>query len=162
MDARMVATLLSVILISAFANILLWWLTKYFALWNISSGTYVTLQFGIIWTLVMVIFATVFVSTSKEKFLTDIRKLKPKHYVFMCLAAFVAILSFFLVFKYFKEGNSKLSVFIPLRTTLAVIVLILIGTFYFKEKLNKTIVTGMGLLIIGFGVLMVGRLRIKT
>ena len=144
MDARDVAKATSILFVSAVANILLWFLLKYYSTKKlISPSSYLTIQFGFIWTAVMVVAAAILFSNKAHQlqFVADLKKLKVHDYVFMAIASGVAVLGFYLVINYFNKPNSKLSVFVPLRTLLAVVTLILLGHFYFKEQLNKVNIT---------------------
>lgn len=151
-----------IIAVSVLSNVLLWFFLKYFK--NIQPSTYLTLQFGCIWTLAMVVaLCILFVGKHKQaqsnrfNFIQDLQKLKAKDWMYMLLASSVAILSFYLVMVWFQNPDTGISKFLPLRTALAVIILAILGVVVFKEKLNKISICGLVVLLIGFIVLFIGR-----
>lgn len=158
-----------VLTLSALANVLVWFLLKKFVTNTsdkeaIAPSTYLTLQFGVVWTIVMVVavlllFAGGRAGERRTQFKTDMRKLRAGDYVWMLASSTVAVLGFYYTMKWFLQKHSGLSTFIPLRTIAAVIVLVLLGVFVFKEKLNAFVVSGLCVFVVGFALIFAGRFK---
>tara|TARA_B100001093_G_scaffold215994_1_gene207279 strand:- start:2572 stop:3129 length:558 start_codon:yes stop_codon:yes gene_type:complete len=155
----------SVLVVSLISNILLWFSLKYFKQKeNISTSTFFTLQFGLTWTFVTLIAVLImFVGAgsnqtkNRASFVQDLKKISYKGYLLIVASVVIAIVGFYLVLEWFSRPVSGLSKFVPMRTSLAVIFLALIGIYYFKEKPNKFIIIGLCMLLIGFLLLFFGR-----
>ena len=153
-----------VLIISALSNILLWFSLKYFkSKRNISTATYMVLQFGLVWLSVLALACLYLYGPSKigEKnrvaFLPDLKSLQVQDIALIVISVVVAIVGFYLVIEYFTNMKSGVSKFVPIRQALAIIILALIGVFYFKEKLNKMLISGLIVILVGFVMMFIGR-----
>lgn len=162
-----------VISISVLSNVLLWFCLKYFsqdnALTQLQPSTYLVLQFGITWTILMTLtvialFAgnNTFASKNRMNFLLDCKKLSLKHFCLILISSLVAILSFYAVMNWFALPQTKISAFVPLRTAIAICILVALGVLIFKEKNNVFIWSGIGLLILAIIMIFVGRFMINV
>ena len=162
-----------VISISVLSNVLLWFCLKYFSqdhkLLQLQPSTYLVLQFGITWTILMTLTVIAlfagnkpYAVTNRINFVKDCQKLSWKHISLIVLSSLVAILSFYAVMHWFGLPQSKISAFVPLRTAIAICILVALGVLIFKEKNNLFIWCGIGLLILAIIMIFVGRFMINV
>lgn len=151
----------SVLSLSVFANVLTWVLLKYFARKGTAS-TYVMLQFGAGWSVVVLVAACVFFAgkqgaSRRAAFVDDVRTLTAWEGVLMVVASAAAFTSFYFVTRWFQDPDSGVAKFVPLRTAAAVILLAILGVYMFNESLNTWTIVGLCVLLVGFVLLFIGR-----
>lgn len=166
-NGKQIAVGAGVLAVSVLSNVLLWFNLKYFVADPQSSGrpdpirppSYLLFQFGIVWTICMLIAAGVVVAKkqNREYFVQDFKRLSPKDIALMFIASGVAIGGFYLVIRWFTKKDSQLAKFVPMRQALAVMTLGLLGLLWFKEKINTMTGIGLGALLLGFIALFVGK-----
>ena len=151
----------SVLSLSVFANVLTWTLLKHFARKGTAS-TYVMLQFGAVWSIVVLVAACVFFAgkqgaSRRAAFVDDVSTLTAWEGVLMVVASASAFISVYYVSLWFRNADSGVAKFVPLRTAAAVILLAILGVYLFGESLNTWTIVGLCVLLVGFVLLFIGR-----